>query len=336
LSQSVVIPVDGSTRVAEVRRAVLAVAEAEDIEGDAASNSAIVATELASNLFKHATAGEIHIASLSERGQPGVEILSIDRGPGIVDLGQCLVDGYSTAGTAGTGLGAILRLSSEFDAYSEIGRGTVVVSRLYARPGAPASLPPVVAGVVSRPVTNEVVCGDSWAVSFTEAGAIVFVADGLGHGPLAAEASRKAVLAFRQSSDADTVAILQQVHAALQGTRGAAVALAALSYDAATIRFAGIGNIAGRVVGLGTTSQMMSHMGTAGYQARRFQEFAYRLPPSAAVIMHSDGIISSWNLDDYSGLVDRDPALIAAVLYRDGTRGRDDVCVVVVKARGAV
>jgi anti-sigma regulatory factor (Ser/Thr protein kinase) len=331
-----VLPVDGSTRVAEIRRAVTAIAEAEDLDEDAVSNAAIVATELASNLFKHATAGEIHVASLSERGHPGVEILSIDRGPGIVDLGQCLVDGYSTVGTAGTGLGAILRLSNEFDAYSELSRGTVVVSRLYARPIAPAGLPPVVVGVVSRPVANEQVSGDAWAVSFTEARAVVFVADGLGHGPLAAEASGKAVLAFRQSRNAATVAILQQVHAALQGTRGAAVAVAALSYDEATVRLAGIGNIAGRVVGLGTASQMVSHMGTAGYQARRFQEFAYRLPASAAVIMHSDGIISSWNLDDYSGLVDHDPALIAAVLYRDGTRGRDDVCVIVVKARGAV
>jgi hypothetical protein len=53
------------------------------------------------------------------------------------------------------------------------------------------------------------------------------------------------------------------------------------------------------------------------------------LPPSGLVIMHSDGLSSSWNLEAYPGLSRRHPALIAATLYRDASRGRDDVCVVV-------
>jgi anti-sigma regulatory factor (Ser/Thr protein kinase) len=321
------------TRVAEARRIAMTMAQAEGLAGDATSNAGIVATELSTNLLKHATGGEIHIASLSDRGRRGIEMLSIDRGPGIRDLGRCFPDGFSTAGSAGTGLGAIRRLSNDFDAYSEVERGTVLVSRLYARHDDAAGLPPVVVGVVTRPVASEEVSGDAWAVSFTQAGAILFVADGLGHGPGAADASGTAIMAFKKSRDTSPVPLLRQVHAALRGTRGAAVSVGALAYDEGSVRFAGIGNVAGRVVDAGQVKHMVSHAGTAGYEARRFQEFSYDLPRSAAVIIHSDGLVSSWSLDNYAGLLSRDPALIAAVLYRDATRGRDDVCVLVAKAR---
>ena len=71
----------------------------------------------------------------------GVEILALDKGPGIRDLERSLRDGYSTAGGAGTGLGAISRLSSEFDVYSPPGKGTALLARIW--PGEPHSPPPV-------------------------------------------------------------------------------------------------------------------------------------------------------------------------------------------------
>ena len=46
---------------------------------------------------------------------------------------RCLTDGYSTAGTPGTGLGAVRRLANEFDIYSAPGEGTIVMARFGAR-----------------------------------------------------------------------------------------------------------------------------------------------------------------------------------------------------------
>src|SRR5688572_20152652 len=91
---------------------------------EAASDAAIVATEAATNVWKHAGGGEVQIRSLSAWQDPGVEILAIDRGPGLANLQECFADGYSSAGTAGNGLGAMMRLSREFDGYSEPGKGT--------------------------------------------------------------------------------------------------------------------------------------------------------------------------------------------------------------------
>jgi hypothetical protein len=73
----------------------------------------------------------------------------------------------------------------------------------------------------------------------------------------------------------------------------------------------------------------MSHNGTVGLQVRKIQEVSYPWPADAVLVMHSDGLQSHWRLGQYPGLAQRDAALIAGVLYRDFTRGRDDVSVVV-------
>jgi hypothetical protein len=71
--------------------------------------------------------------------------------------------------------------------------------------------------------------------------------------------------------------------------------------------------------------------GTAGHQVRRLQEFSYPWAGDDVLIMHSDGVSAHWTLDAYPGLQQRDPLVIAAVLLRDFTRGRDDATVVVAK-----
>jgi hypothetical protein len=48
-------------------------------------------------------------------------------------------------------------------------------------------------------------------------------------------------------------------------------------------------------------------------------------------VLHSDGIQPRCTLDAYPGLARRDPALVAAVLARDFTRGNDDVTVLVAR-----
>src|SRR4030095_311315 len=68
---------------------------------------ALVVTELATNLLKHAKRGEILVRLIERGAMTGIELLSLDHGPGIANLTQCFRDGYSTAGSPGTGLGAI-------------------------------------------------------------------------------------------------------------------------------------------------------------------------------------------------------------------------------------
>jgi anti-sigma regulatory factor (Ser/Thr protein kinase) len=318
-----IFPVDDASRVAEVRRAAAALSHDEGLDQALAANAALVSTEICTNLLKHARHGEVFLSSLSDRTGPGVEILAIDRGPGIPDVTRCLAEGYSSTNTSGTGLGAIARLSQEFDIYSQVDKGTVLVAQMQSGSRAKTSV-----GAVVKPISGEEVAGDAWAFDERDGGLSLIVADGLGHGLMAARASAEAISAFRRDSELAPIPVLNRVHAALRGTRGAAVAVAYVDFAQGVVRYAGIGNISGVVVSSGKPLSMVSHNGTAGFHIPRLQEFSYSLPEEGLIIMHSDGLTTNWNLDHYPGLRRRHPSIIAGVLYRDASRNRDDVCVV--------
>jgi hypothetical protein len=161
------------------------------------------------------------------------------------------------------------------------------------------------------------------------------IADGLGHGPDAAAAAQKAVQVFHGHTAQSPAEILTKTHSALRGTRGAAIAVAEVHQTKEEVRFCGVGNIAGTIF-IGEKSHgMVSHNGIVGQEARKIQEFCYPWAAGALLVLHSDGLATRWSLDAYSGLTVRHPSLIAGVLYRDFSRRRDDVTVVVAKEPSA-
>jgi anti-sigma regulatory factor (Ser/Thr protein kinase) len=328
---SSVIAIEDPSRISEGRRVATQLALESGLDQLQTANVALIATEAGTNLWKHAGSGELHLVRLDSHGMAGLDILAIDRGPGMADLDRCLRDGFSTAGTAGTGLGAIQRLSSEFDVFTLPGLGTVIFSRLKNGVSKEKIAGEIQVGALLKPMRHEIVCGDAWYMEPTPQGVRVLVADGLGHGPGAAEASWEAVTAFRRVKDSSPLRMLETIHVALRGTRGAAIGVACLDYQRGVAEFAGLGNISASLVTPVRTQQMISHNGTAGHEGRRVQMFTYPLEPEALLVMHSDGMRTGWNLSKYPRLFGHHPAVIAGVLYRDATRDRDDVCVVVVR-----
>ena len=98
------------------------------------------------------------------------------------------------------------------------------------------------------------------------------------------------------------------------------------------MRYAGLGNIAASIVSPRESKSLISYNGIAGHEARKIQEFGYEWPADALLVVHSDGLSARWDLSRYPGLAVRDPSVVAGVLYRDFSRGRDDALVVVVRA----
>ena len=328
------IEVRDPSQVAEARRAAVAVAQAQGFNEEAGGRVAIVASELATNLLKHGGGGELLVGSHDDATGSGVELLALDKGPGMADVGASLRDGHSTAGSYGNGLGAIRRGSHFSDVYSQPGSGTAVLARLQA--GSPREgdeSPQAEYGAVSVAMRGEEACGDAWCRHALPDGLLLMVADGLGHGPFAAEASLAAVRSFHRTLDSAPTEALTAMHAALRPTRGAAIALARVDYAECEVLFAGVGNIAGTIVGTdGSVQRMVSNNGTIGHVAKRIRDFTYRLEGQPLVVLASDGLGTGWRLENYPGLASRHPSLIAGVLYRDHNRGRDDVTVLV--ARG--
>jgi anti-sigma regulatory factor (Ser/Thr protein kinase) len=333
-SPPVLVRLDDLSQVGEVRRLAASMAGGLGFDANDQGRVALVLTEAATNVIKHAGSGEI-VVRPSTNSVSGIEALVVDKGPGIADVSWALRDGNSTAGTPGTGLGAVARLSSKFDVYSAPGSGTVLSIQVWPQgPKRPAEVGAgevFETGTVCLPHPRESAFGDAWGMRRAGDRVLVIVADGLGHGPEAAAASEQAVRLFQESRADDPAAILAEVHAGLRSTRGAAVAIASLDCRNQEIRYAGVGNIAASVVTGDQCRHMVSHNGTVGHEVRKIQEFQYPFPPEALVIMHSDGLQTHWRLDRYPGLTSRGPAVIAGLLYRDFSRGRDDVTVLALR-----
>lgn len=321
------INVSDASQIGEARRAVSRISQSLRHNERQAGAAAIIATELATNLTRYATAGQILVGA---SGDNRLDILSVDKGPGL-DVQKCIQDGFSSGGTPGNGLGAVRRFSEEFDIYSS-SQGTVVFSRVARSTSSPpAARTRIEFGAVSLPAPGESVCGDSWYIDLNDDQLRVLVVDGLGHGPDAATAADAAVNLFQQSSGLGPKDFILQAHGNLSGTRGAALAVANLALSSDRLRYAGVGNIGATLLHTGQSRGLMSHNGTVGAVMRTAQELEYEWPVGWLLVMHTDGIQNRWDLRKYPGLHIHHPAVIASVLMRDFMRGRDDLSVVILR-----
>ncbi|CAM5403043.1 PPM-type phosphatase domain-containing protein OS=Streptomyces alboniger OX=132473 GN=CP975_04240 PE=4 SV=1 [Streptomyces alboniger] len=333
---------DGESLAAASRGAAAALARRLGLSAHRAAEVALAVTEAATNVRRHAEDGALLLRVVRTEEQAGVEFLTVDAGPGMTDVAAALADGSSTAGTLGIGLGAVSRLADHFDLHSVPGRGTVMGAQFWPRsvdgravvehPGSA-----LVSGV-TRPISGETVCGDAWAVRTVPAAdakdrptVLLMLCDGLGHGPLAARASQAAVKAFHAARDLTPESVLDDVHRALRGTRGGAVAVARVEPAAGRVLYCGIGNVSGFLLSHGGRKALLSAPGIVGGQMRRIRTFEEPLSKGSALVMHSDGLTERWDPRSLPGLLQHSPLVVAGQLLREAGTRRDDASVVVLK-----
>ena len=327
---TVVNSVRDASQIGEARRAAAGLAHRKGFSQDVEARIALVVTEMASNLLKHAGEGLIAINEFIDADGSGIELLALDKGPGMADIARCLVDGFSTVGSPGTGLGAVTRVSDNYAIYSRPGIGTVVMARFLAANADPPGALEI--GVVIDTYPGESVCGDGWIAMNGQKGDTLLVVDGSGHGSHAAHAAETAARAFAENIDKECVPLVEAIHRALAPTRGAALAVARIDRDARVVRFVGIGNIGAVLADGGEARRMASYNGSAGHVAPRIREFSYPFTVKPLVILHSDGLSARWELAAYPGLAAGHPSLVAGLLFRHHRRDRDDATVVAIRA----
>lgn len=322
------IHVDTEGVVPTVRRRATELATAAGFDQSRVAQVGIAATELASNLVKHAGEGTVILRQVHAGTATGVELISYDSGPGRRDIAALVADGATTAGTLGIGLGAVKRMAGSLQLHSVPGRGTVVAATLWPSPDQVATS--AVSGLV-RPMRGQQVSGDAIAHRTFDGGHLAMVADGLGHGPLAAEASARAVEVFHESTNRSPEQLVRLMHAALSGTRGAAVAVVRLDLVSRTVVFAGVGNIAGRLLGEQLSRSLVSQPGIVGHNLPTIRESTFDCSASRAVVLHSDGLTEMWDLSGLPGVISQGPAVLAATVMRDAGVRRDDAAVLVLE-----
>ena len=289
---------------------------------------ALIATEAATNVLRYGDGGEMIVSGERDAAGPRITLWAIDRGHGMANVQESLRDVVSTGRSAGTGLGALRRLSDRFDIWSRPTQGTVLVVSV----GAPVADDGLDVAALAVGRRGDAVCGGAWSVRRHGGAVLLMLCDGLGHGAGAAHAATLAREAFaRADPEARPRAVLRSMHEALRGTRGAAVAVVRFDEAAGTVDFAGVGNIAGWLSIAGQARRTVSFDGVVGGHISTIREFAYPWDGNLLGVFHSDGLSARWTLDAYPGLATRDPRLIAGVLLRDFRRPRDDALVAVVR-----
>jgi len=326
-STQVVTSVDDLSQVGHARRLAAALGQGEAWDPSLSGRIAVAVTEAAKNLFLHARGGEILLRALSTAEGCGLEMLAVDRGPGM-DVDVCLRDGYSTLRSPGIGLGVIRRSADEFDIHTVRGTGTIMRC-LICKPR--PALPAMELGVVCLPMPGEQESGDSWAWRAVPGDVSVMVVDGLGHGLFAAEAAAAAVAATVPAwgNPAD---VMQRIHAALHRVRGAAVGVARIANG--EVRFCGVGNVSATVVHRNSQRNgLASNYGVAGEGMPRIQEFRTPWTTGARLVLFSDGLANPWRGETEPGLLAAHPGVLAGAFYRDFSRRRDDVTVLALAER---
>jgi len=323
--------------VGYIRRAVVELGRRLGFSENDAGKAAIVATELGTNLVKHTTGGgDILVRPLIGEMPGGLELISVDQGPGIKNPGQALQNGYTTGTSPGIGLGAVRRLSQVFDIYTQVGKGTVVLSQVWSGGPRPGRARAFQIGAVMVPYPGLDVCGDGWGMTCVDSAVQVLIVDGVGHGPPAAEACLAALQAYITHAHSPLPELMQLEHEALRDTRGAVLAVGRIERELRKVHYVGFGDISGRVVSSGASLSCVSKTGIVGAKIPSPHVYTYEWDPTSLLIMHSDGLTSRWDVSAYPGLDARHPTVIAAVLYRDHKRGNDDVTVVAIREGSGV
>jgi anti-sigma regulatory factor (Ser/Thr protein kinase) len=324
---SVSLPIEGVNGLVEARLAAANLGEELKLRAADIQRLALVVDEAAANIVQHAGRGEILLRAIFGDVPAAVEVLALDRGPGIANVAQALRNG----------LGKIARAATLFDITSTPGKGTAILARIAAAEAKWEQEPGLTWGVVCVPKRGEEVCGDAWAVTLGVAQTTILAVDGLGHGELAFKAARQALSDFWEQPAASPAATLRAVHESMKsnhGSRGAVAAVASIDWQRRELRFCGAGNIAGSIIPPeGRVSSLVSHSGTLGDNVTRFQEFIHAWPAQGLLVLNSDGLSSAWDLGSYPGLSRKHPSLIAAVLYRDFASRKDDVVILAGRER---
>src|SRR6266536_640539 len=191
-------------------------------------------------------------------------------------------------------------------------------------------------GVATRTVPGQTVSGDLHLVELFPCGALVAVADGLGHGDEATTAARTALEILRENAGQSVTSLVQRCHDALIHTRGAVMTLASFNTLDGALSWLSVGNVAGLLLHADTKAAPASESavlrgGVIGYQVPALRASVTAVSPGDLLILASDGIRSGF---EQSVIISETPQQIADRIMSGHFKGTDDALALVVRYLG--
>lgn len=327
----VTIPITGMSSVTYAREAGKSHAVSIGFPPATGDEISLVVSELASNLVKHANGGTIRITTIESAERKGIQIESEDNGPGIVDIERALTDGFSTAGSLGTGLGTVNRLMDDIEFHPRTPHGMLIVCHRWQRPPSSAVFAsPLQFGAATRGYRGQSENGDAFIIRQWENHALAGVIDGLGHGQFAQRASSTARQYVEAHFDQPLNNLFRGVGRVCRPTRGVVMALIQFDLVRKVFAVASVGNVEVRFIG-DRPLHLIVRRGVIGLNAPQPVISEHEWVPANILIIHSDGLKTHWDWKDYRDLAHEPASVIAQRLLSTLGKWEDDVTVVVVK-----
>ena len=326
------IDIDDRSAIAAIRRLARRHASLLDFSEQRIEELSIVVTEATTNIVRYAGNGRALIDVINVPGIRKLVLLFTDNGPGIDNIDLMMQDGASTSASAGLGLGAIKRLSDTFDIFTSPENGTTIVCSFEVEnvfDKVPAL--EVDALRVCHPAENT--CGDGWMIRNHPSHVDILLCDGLGHGPMAEEASIE-VIELARRHIAPPSETIEMLAASLSGHRGAVAAMIRIGLEDGLLSYSGLGNITTLCVGSDGIKRFPVKDGRIGGAPTSGFDETRQLEDGDLVIMHSDGLVTLREAALSPALLSRSPLLIAGYLLDRMFRGRDDASIVVIRVKG--
>jgi len=318
------IRVEADYDIGKARRAVVNFSQELGMSARNLSNIAIITTELATNLVRYANAGGVvHYSSSPENGL----FLQIrDDGPGIPDVENALMNGVSSNGSLGCGLGAVQRLADHFSIKTgEQGTEIIVYKYLDSKTKQNLSV-----GVYSRPYPGYLHNGDGFFIDQKPTRKVFGLFDALGHGDLAYETAKILLKSLQDNYRLPLEQMIQLSHQSLIGSRGAVLFLAVITKS--EFKYIGIGNIESFLGMIGLPpKRLMSYRGVLGATLPEIKVTTLPWNPGSWLLVHTDGILERWKSVEQVFIKGGDPGMCCRQIVQDYSRDNDDASVLIVR-----
>lgn len=178
-------------------------------------------------------------------------------------------------------------------------------------------------GSYVRPYPGESRSGDAVATYFDGNVTFFAIIDALGHGPKANAIADRALRFLKRNWSSNIVTSMRGLHQALTGTDGAAVGLCVLDVISGQLRYGGIGNTMGLVVGT-QTCKLRSQEGIVGVHVPTLRESAYNIEQYDVGLLFTDGISDDVYKGDRPGLFVGSPRIVSRNVTKLFGRKMDD------------
>lgn len=292
----------------------------------------IAATELGTNILKHAGSGELILTEGTGEYENGIIIEAKDFAGGIEDVELAVSDGFSTGGSLGYGLGTVNRFMDELKIISSPGTGTHVICKRKVRAEKSSVVQcPLEVGVAFRAHPRMEINGDAYIIQKSDDNILIGVIDGLGHGQFAHRAAQKARNYIERHSDQSLEEVFRGVARSCRATRGVVMTLVRIDWKKGIIRIAGIGNVDIKFFGNRNPISFIVHRGVLGMNAPQPRISEHEWDEGMTLFLFSDGIIAHWNSDYISTLLDDSASEISRKILKKYAKENDDATIIVMK-----